>query len=127
MQASGEEEDPQAAVLSIKAYLRALCPTLLTLTADAVAGLDEQLSTEANTDCIARFASNAEYEVLCVEVLESNATSHQGINYLEHFFSSLALNSVYPPNTHCAILLTSTRMHAYTHEHKKMLTLYHIC
>jgi hypothetical protein len=71
-----EEEDHQVVVLSIKTYLRAALPILLSLSTSSEENLDSQLSSGSATDAISKYAAGPDNEVLYVESLDPEAFSN---------------------------------------------------
>ena len=67
----GADEDFGAAVLSLKDYLRSICPVLMPLKGSGGEVFDDLLATEEATECLHRFVSISENEALYVVASDS--------------------------------------------------------
>jgi len=71
-------DDFSASILSLKTYLRSICPCLLTLSPAALEDFDSQLSQEDACECISKFVSVPENEVLYLEAIGGDAANSRG-------------------------------------------------
>jgi len=68
---SRPDDDSGPAVLSLKGYLRSVCPNLVSLKGNGLEVLDDLLATLDASECLQKFVSGAEYEALYVIAMES--------------------------------------------------------